>query len=110
MAWKIPDGLNFLWLYVVVFRITESMKITLRSHHRVALTLMTVMGLTFAAVAEGRLAGRLCKGQGQIGQGRQTHPHGVYRIGLVSALQGARQKCADGGRLQTADAQEVYPA
>ena len=52
MAWEIPDGLNFLWLYVVVFRITESMKITLRSHHRVALTLLAVVGLSLTAVAE----------------------------------------------------------
>ena len=52
MAWEIPDGLNFLWLYVVVFRITESMKITLRSHHRVALTLLAVIGLSLTAVAE----------------------------------------------------------
>ena len=52
MAGEIPDGLNFLWLYVVVFRITESMKITLRSHHRVALTLLAVIGLSLTAVAE----------------------------------------------------------
>ena len=89
MAWKIPDGLNFLWLYVVIFRITESMKITLRSHHRVALTLMTVMGLTFAAVAEEGWLVDFAKAKVQSAKDGKPILMEFTGVGLVSAQQGA---------------------
>ena len=89
MAGEIPDGLNFLWLFVVIFRITGNMKITLRSHHRVALTLMTVMGLTFAAVAEEGWLVDFAKAKVQSAKDGKPILMEFTGVGLVSALQGA---------------------